>query len=471
MEPEADPFLFCFQTAAPLLLAIPTEAILGILAIIGLILCSALISGSEVAYFSLSPNDLEKLGQENSPVSKRILMLRKKPRKLLATILISNNFVNVAIVILSDFVLLELLPEALFKKWGESLIHIIGAANTTENIEYYAWLASFLITVVGVTFLLVLFGEVAPKVYAKINNLAIARLMNGPLDALNRFFSPVSNLMVGWSSSIEKRLAQKTQSSGNIIKDDIHDAIDLAVIQEDDHIPEVDILKSIVKFGDVTVKQIMRSRVDVVAVDFRIDYHQLLEIARESGYSRIPVYENDFDHVTGILYVKDLLGHLHETNDFEWQGLIRTDIHYTPEAKRIQDLLKEFQRHHLHMAIVVDEYGGSSGIVTLEDIMEEVIGEIKDEFDLDSEVEYKRLGEKEFLFEGKTLLNDVCRVIGVSTSTFDEVRGEADSLAGLILEITGRIPKKDLEITFNTFVFKVVAVNIRRIEQVLVTIQ
>ncbi|HMQ46291.1 MAG TPA: gliding motility-associated protein GldE [Saprospiraceae bacterium] len=471
MEPEADPFLFIFQSVVPLLLAIPPDAILGVLTIVSLIVCSALISGSEVAYFSLSPNDIEKLEQENTPVSKRILKLRQKPRKLLATILISNNFVNIAIVILSDFVLVRLLPEATFKQWGESLIGLLGVANTPENVAYYAWLASFLITVVGVTFLLVLFGEVAPKVYAKINNLPIARLMSGPLDALNRFFSPVSMLMVGWSSSIEKRLARKTQSTGNIIKDDIHDAIDLAVIQEDDHIQEVDILKSIVKFGDVTVKQIMRSRVDVVAVDFRIDYHQLLEIVKESGYSRIPVYENDFDHVTGILYVKDLLGHLHENKDFEWQGLIRTDVHYTPEAKRIQELLKEFQRHHLHMAVVVDEYGGSSGIVTLEDIMEEVIGEIKDEFDLESEVEYKKLAENEFLFEGKTLLNDVCRVIGVSTSAFDEVRGEADSLAGLILELTGRIPKKDLEVTFNNYRFKVVAVNVRRIEQVLVTIQ
>jgi CBS domain containing-hemolysin-like protein len=214
----------------------------------------------------------------------------------------------------------------------------------------------------------------------------------------------------------------------------------------------------------------MRSRVDVVAFDFRMDYKELLEIIKEAGYSRIPVYENDFDNVTGILYVKDLLGHLDEPADFEWQELIRPDVYYVPEAKKINDLLKEFQVQRLHMAIVVDEYGGSSGIVTLEDIMEEVIGEIKDEFDDEIEVVYKKIDDFNYLFEGKTLLNDVCRIIGIDTNTFDEVKGEADSLAGLILEIKGFMPKTDAEITQGPYRFKVVTVSKRRIEQILLTL-
>lgn len=431
-----------------------------------LLACSALVSGSEVAFFSLTPNDLERLEQENGPNSQRILALKDKPRRLLATILISNNFVNIAIVILSEFVLMSTIPQGTFDKWALFITSLWGAPGP-ERVAYWSWLIGFLITVVGVTFLLVLFGEVAPKVYAKINNLRLAKLMARPITFLVRFFDPLSNALVNTTRIIERKLAKTAPGGSMASREDIDEAIELTVSQEKDAAQDVDILKSIVKFGDVTVKQIMSSRVDVVAADFRIDYCELLNVVRESGYSRIPVYENDFDNVTGILYVKDLLGHLNEGKDFEWQELIRTDVYYVPEAKKINDLLKEFQQEHLHMAIVVDEYGGSSGIVTLEDIMEEVIGEIKDEFDDEVEVVFKKIDDYNYLFEGKTLLNDVCRIVGIDTNTFDEAKGEADSLAGLILEITGQIPKADAEIPYNLFRFKIVSVNRRRIEQIL----
>lgn len=433
-----------------------------------LLFSSALVSGSEVAFFSLSYTDLKKLKESDTVADQAIIVLKEQPRKLLATILISNNFINIAIVILSDFVLQSAFPDTAFDHWAETLLRIFFIPSINQ-IEIWGDLLGFLITIAGVTFLLVLFGEVAPKVYARINNLKLARFMARPLDIMMRLFHPVSIVLVRSTGIMERRLAGA--GNGNSpSRADIDEAIELTVSQEKGAGRDIDILKRIVKFGDVTVKQIMRSRVDVVAIDFRIDYRELLQTIREAGYSRIPVYENDFDNVTGILYVKDLLGHLNEPVDFEWQELIRPDVHYVPEAKKINDLLKEFQVEHLHMAVVVDEYGGSSGIVTLEDIMEEIIGEIKDEFDDEVEVVYKKIDTYNYLFEGKTLLNDVCRIIGIDTNSFDEVKGEADSLAGLILEIKGHMPKPDTEITQGAYRFKVVTVSKRRIEQILLTL-
>ena len=468
MEPEPDSLFFCFPPEFLLLASSSVEALLGILGILILLACSALVSGSEVAFFSISPSDTKKLNSDTDYSSKLILRLKDQPRKLLATILISNNFINIAIVILSELVFSRMLPDEIFEYWAELLIRPF-TMPTDELIAIWAWRISFSITIVGVTGLLVLFGEIAPKVYARINNLRLAYLMARPLAIMMRVFNPLSSVLVSSTQLIERRL----RKSGNVVnltsREDIDEAIELAVSQQEDN-QEADILKSIVKFGDVTVKQIMRSRVDVISVDFRVDYHELLDLVRESGFSRIPVYENDFDNVTGILYVKDLLGHLNEAAEFEWQGLIRTDVYYVPEPKKINDLLREFQQQHLHMAIVVDEYGGSSGIVTLEDIMEEVIGEIQDEFDDEVEVIYKKIDDYNYLFDGKTLLNDLCRIIGVDTQTFDDIKGDADSLAGMILEMKGQIPKVDFEIKRDGFRFKVVSVNERRIEQILVSL-
>jgi putative hemolysin len=441
---------------------------LGVLGILFLLACSALISGSEVAFFSLTHHDFKKLAADDSHNGNLILKMKDQPRKLLATILISNNFINIAIVILSEFVLTTALPDVVFERWA----HFIASPFmelTPAQLSNWAWWISFLITIVGVTALLVLFGEVAPKVYARINNLNLAHLMARPLALLMRLFHPLSYVLVRSTRLIERRLSKSNNVANIASREDIDEAIELAVSQHD-NTQDVDILKSIVKFGDVTVKQIMRSRVDVVAIDFRSTYQELLAIVKESGFSRIPVYENDFDNVTGILYVKDLLGHLQEPPGFEWQGLIRTDVYYVPEAKKINDLLREFQQEHLHMAIVVDEYGGSAGIVTLEDIMEEIIGDIKDEFDDEIEVIYKKIDDHNYLFEGKTLLNDLCRIIGTDTNTFDAIKGEADSLAGMILEIRGQIPKVDVQVPYNGYTFKIVSVSKRRIEQILVSL-
>ncbi|MFK7935166.1 MAG: gliding motility-associated protein GldE [Saprospiraceae bacterium] len=431
-----------------------------------LLLGSALISSSEVAFFSLTPNDLEKLEQENSKLGNKIIKLNNRPRYLLATILISNNFINIAIVILSDFVIRQLLPPELIAGWAEQILQIFSIEKYT-TIDSIGRALEVMITVVGVTFLLVLFGEVAPKVYAKLNNVKLARFMASPLTVLMKILTPFSAVLVSWTNAIEKRLAQNASVAS---REDIDEAIELTVNQEKGGEQETGILKSIVKFGDVSVKQIMRPRVDVIALDFQATYREVLKNIRISGYSRMPVYENDFDNIIGILYIKDLIGHLREKADFEWQKLIRSNVLYVPESKKINDLMRQIQLERTHMAIVVDEYGGSAGIVTLEDIMEEVIGEIKDEFDDKPEVVYRKIDDNNYLFEGKTLLQDACRIVEIDTSTFDEIRGESDSIAGLILEVKGIIPKIETEIDYQNYKFKVVAVTKRRIEKVLLTL-
>ena len=461
---ETEPFHYFFEFYPFFAAAFTSALFFAFLLIILLLYASAMISGSEVAFFSLTHNDFALLREENSPTANRILDLQEKPRGLLATILISNNFINVAIVVVSAYITDALIAPETFSLWGESFARILsyGAAET------WARFFELLITTVLVTFLLVLFGEVAPKIYAKINKIRLAKQMSGVLTLLMRILHPMSRLLVKGTNLIENRLDNHASSATS--REDIDEAINLSVGQEEDAEQEIDILKSIVKFGDVAVKQIMHSRVDVVAVDTTATYAELLTIARDSGFSRIPVYKEDFDHVEGILYVKDLLGHLQEKEDFHWQGLIRTNILYVPESKKIDALLKEFQTERMHMAIVVDEYGGSSGIVTLEDIMEEVIGEIKDEFDDREEVEYQKIDEYNYQFEGKTLINDACRIINVDSSLFDEVRGESDSVAGLLLEMSGFIPKKGAEFFHENYRFRVVVVGKRRIEQVLITL-
>lgn len=452
-----------------LLLEISSIAlVLSSVVILLLLVFSALVSGSEVAFFSLSPNDLDELKTEDSKVSKRILTLLEKPRTLLATILISNNFINIGYIIVSEYVLSNTLTEELCNKWAAHLIDTFPFIQLHQN--NLATAISFTITTVLVTFAVVLFGEVAPKVYAKINNVALAKFMSGILSIFQRFFSPLSILLVNLTSTIEKKLAHRT-TNNLASKEEIGEAIDLTVTGDLNANEEVDILKSIVNFGDVSVKQIMQPRVDVIAIDFQRTYYELLEVLKNSGYSRIPVYNENFDQITGLLYVKDLLGHLEEVDSFEWQALLRTEILYVPESKKIDDLLKEFQAKRLHMAVVVDEYGGTAGIVTLEDIMEEIIGEIRDEFDDEIELEYQKIDDFNYIFEGKTLLNDVCRVIGLDTNTFDEIRGDADSLAGLILELLGRFPRKGREIKHENFTFTAVEVDKRRIKQVKISLE
>jgi len=426
-----------------------------------LLIASGLMSGSEVAFFSLNRSDLDELEKEQSPASKRIIKLQEKPQHLLATILITNNFINIAIVIVSTVFIDQLIGPDLLDNWATQVYQVLPYF---EVITYQKILDTS-ITIGLVTFLLVLFGEVAPKIYAKANNIRFASLMARPLSALCWFLNPVTNFMVRWSSAFEKKLGKISQNSSTS-KEELEQAIELTVSQELESDDEVDILRGILKFGDVTTKQIMKSRVDVVGLDIETEYKEVLKIIKEHGYSRIPVYKEDFDNIEGILYVKDLIGFINNKKSIKWQKFIRKDVLYVPESKNIDELLKDFQKKRMHMGIVVDEFGGSAGLVTLEDIMEEVIGDIKDEFDEVEEVEYEKIDDSNYIFEGKTLLNDVARIMDMDTEVFDDLKGQSDSLAGLVLELLGDIPEKDTVYENERFRFNTIAVNKRRIEKI-----
>ncbi|MBC6992771.1 gliding motility-associated protein GldE [Neolewinella lacunae] len=449
------------------------ELAAGFLAIAVLLFLSGLISGSEVAFFSLTPNDYEEIQDMDNSSSKLLLELKEKPRRLLATILIANNFINIAIVLISEWLLKTLLPDELTQDWGRALIELFSLEGSVDQ-EILATVLRFSITVIGVTFLLVLFGEVAPKVYARYNKVPLALRMSRPLNLMMGFFRPLTFTLVNGAAVIERRLENHTQDIVAASQQDIDEAIDLTVkLQEsgeEGQRQDVDILKRIVQFANVTVRQIMRSRGDVIAVEKNIDYHALLAIIRENNYSRLPVYEEDFDKIRGLLYVKDLLGHRNEGPEFDWFQLVREDVLYIPENKRISELLKEFQQEKMHLAIVVDEYGGTEGIVTLEDVLEEVIGDIQDEFDEDDEIIYEQIDDLNFIFEGKTLLKDVCRILDLPTSTFDEAKGDAESFAGLLLELLGQFPVAEQELEFRDFRFKIVSITHRRIEEILITL-
>ena len=401
-----------------------------------LLLCSALISGSEVAFFSL---DAAKWDSEKEDDIEPIKKLLKRPNYLLATILISNNFINVAIVILSTFI-----------------------TNRLFDFSYYPFL-SFFIQVIVVTFALLLMGEVIPKVYANQKSLGFAKLMATPLLVLSRLFSPLSNLLVSSTTIIEKKFRSKGYK---ISVDELSSALDLAG-QNDTKEEEKRILRSIVEFGNIQVKEIMKSRVDVIALDQNTSFEDVKKVVISCGFSRIPVYKENFDSVLGILYIKDLLPFL-KHKKFEWANLIRTPF-FVPEGKMIDDLLKEFQEKKIHLAIVVDEYGGTSGIVTLEDIIEEIVGEINDEFD-DDGIQFSKLDDENYIFEGKTSLNDVLKTIDGEIDFFDDIKGDSDTLAGLILEMKGDIPSHGEKLHYEHYEFTVESVDRRRVKRVKVTI-
>lgn len=415
---------------------------LSILFIVILIVCSALFSGSENAFFSLNQQTLDELEETKDKPSETILYFISHHKKLLATILIANNFVNVAIVLISSILF--------------SLVF-----NFTEYP-----LAGFAIQVVLVTFLLLIFGEIMPKVYAIANNLRIARIMAQPLYFLSHSF-PLKYL-VKWlehsTTIIDKRITKK----GHVLSvEELNQAIDLTTSEKGSE-EEKDILRGIVNFGNISVKQIMKPRLDVVAFDSTTPFTNLLKQVNEYGYSRIPIYEDSFDKVLGILSIKDLLPHLSQDDNFSWQQLIR-DPFFVPETKKIDDLLKDFKEKRTHMAVVVDEYGGTSGVVTMEDVMEEIFGEINDEFDVD-EVNYSKLDDYTYVFEGKILINDMCRLMDIETETFDDIRGDSDSLSGLLLEIAGKIPNIGAKLSYNQFNFLIESADKRRIKRVKVSI-
>ena len=395
-----------------------------------------------MAFFSLSPKQLAELKRSRSSSSHAILRLLADPRKLLATLLIANNFLTITIVILASIIIGEIF-----------------------NFIQYPGL-QFVFEVVIVSVIIVLFGEVMPKIYATRKSISLARFMAFPILMLDRVFAPLSFLLVSTTKLVDKRMQKRGYE---ISVDELTHAIDITsdISTAGD---EKKILKGIVKFGNIDVRQIMRARIDVISFDYKTSFTQLVEKIRESGYSRVPVYENNFDKVLGIIYIKDVLPHLGSDDQFKWQSLLRQP-YFVPESKKISDLLREFQKRKNHMAVVVDEYGGTSGIVTLEDILEEIVGEINDEFD-DDEMVYSKLDEHTYVFEGKALLNDVCRIMELDRSILEASGLEADTLAGLILEIAGKIPRKNELVEFipvtgeKDFTFKMESVDKRRIHRV-----
>jgi putative hemolysin len=441
LEDSPDPYLYPLLLVVSATQAFSANVIIGLAGMVLLLFFSALISGSEVAFFSLNHNQIDDIKRLKGSNGEKVLNLLEKPKRLLATILIANNVLNIAFILLSTYVF-----------------------NALFDFSDYRVLG-FLVQVVIVTFLILLFAEILPKIIASQNPLRFASMMASPLSILLSTFNPLSYLLVKSTNIIDRRISKKRP---NISMNDLSHALDITADiagNEDDK----SILKGIVTFGNVYAREIMRSRVDVVAVDIDTPFQKLIEVILDAGYSRIPVYKESFDNVEGILYIKDLLPYLEKEADYKWQGLLRSCF-FVPESKKISDLLKEFQEKKIHMAIVVDEYGGTSGIITLEDILEEIVGEINDEFDTEEAI-YSRLDASNYVFEGKTPLKDFCKITGADYSLFSEVKGEADTLAGLILEIKQELPFKGEKITFEHYEFEIEGVDNRRIKRVKVRLK
>ena len=415
------------------------KIITGLLVLILLLFGSAVMSGSEVAFFSLRPEDIEKFKSNKSKKARAVLKLYNNPEKLLSTILVANNTVNIAVVLLAAF-----LSSKLFDFSSDPFV-------------------GFLVEIIAITFLILFFGEVMPKVYASRNNIAVALYLANLLIFLEKVFRPFTFLLITSSSFVKKRAGTRhTKISMN----DLSDALELT---SDELNEDEKILKGIVNFGNTNVNAIMCPRIDVTAINIKSGFRMIIPVIINSGFSRIPAYSDSFDNVKGVLYAKDVLPYINNPDNFKWQTLLRQP-YFVPETKKINDLLKEFQIKKIHMAIVIDEYGGTSGIVTLEDILEEIVGEITDESD-DEQVLYRKLDGNTFIFEGKILLNDFYKVVNVVEEFFEDVRRESETLAGLILEMTGEIPKKDQTINYRNFKFRIESADRRRIKEIRVDIK
>jgi gliding motility-associated protein GldE len=399
-----------------------------------------MISAAEVAFFSLSQNDLTKLSQQNPNKSQLVSQLLQKPKKLLATLLLANNFVNIGIVILFSFV-----ANSLF-------------------VSIVSPVVKFVVEVVLVTFLILLFGEVLPKVYASRNNINFSIRMARPLWILDQLLSPLSLPMRAVTVYLHKKLGRQ---KSNISVDQLSQALEMTS-PDDTTSDEQKILEGIVSFGNTDTKQVMSPRIDIFALDIEETFAEIYPKIVEKGYSRIPIYRENIDHIEGVLFVKDLIPHIHK-KEFNWNALIRAPF-FVPENKKLDDLLKDFQSMKSHLAIVVDEYGGTSGLVSLEDVIEEIVGDISDEFD-DENISYSQIDDKNFLFEGKINLKDFYRVVSVDEDAFEDRKGEAETLAGFILELLGNFPKKGQKIHFSSVLFTVEVVDKKRIKQVKVTLE
>ena len=419
---------------------VPTTGaiIAGVLACV-LLIFSGYASGSEIAFFSLSPNDLNDLNEEKSDVDRKIQELREDSERTLATILITNNLVNVTIIMLCNYF----------------FAHVVDF-----GMAY--WLQFIVITIL-LTFLLLLFGEIMPKVYASQHALAFCRMSAGGIVVLRKIFYPLSSVLIR-SGLLAEKVVQKENHVLSV--DDLEQALELT--DEEELKEEKNMLEGIVRFGDETAKEVMTSRQDVVDLDFRLPFSEVLKCIVENNYSRIPVYQETIDNIRGILYIKDLLPYLSKPANFRWQSLIRPP-YFVPETKKIDDLLRDFQENKVHIAIVVDEFGGTSGLITLEDVLEEIVGEINDEYD-EEEKSYTRINANTYVFEGKTLLTDFYRILELDDDVFEEVEGDADTLAGLMLELKGDIPSEHERIDYKNFKFEIVELDGHRISKIKVIV-
>jgi putative hemolysin len=418
--------------------AINISTILSFLLLFILLFCSALISGAEVAIFSLT-----KLDIEDEAADKRIeviSILLERPKKLLATILVANNFINIAVVILFAY-----LGDVLFAGINSELI-------------------KFILEVVVITFLILLFGEILPKIYASRNRVKFAKLMAYPIKVLDVLFSPLSLPMRAITLTIHNRLGKQKSS---LSVDQLSQALELTSHQ-DTSVEEQKILQGIVSFGNTDTKQVMKPRIDIFALSTQDTFEEIIPQIIDKGYSRIPVFNENIDNIQGILYVKDLLPYTNKTN-FNWLELLR-DPFFVPENKKLDDLMAEFQERKVHLAVVVDEYGGTSGLISLEDVIEEIVGDISDEFD-DEDLVYSKLDDKNFVFEAKTALKDFYKVIKLEDqSLFEDQKGEAETLAGFVLEISGKFPKRNSKIKFENYMFTIEALDKKRIKRLKITL-
>ena len=414
--------------------------VIAILITIVLLGLSAFASASEIAYFSLSPSDLSELSEERTEQDKAINMLRDDSERTLATILITNNFVNVTIIMLCNYIF-------------TSLVHFGEKAY---------WL-QFLIVTVLLTFLLLLFGEIIPKVYSREDPLAFCRRSVSGILFFRRLFWIFESILLR-SGFLASKVIKNDQQILSV--DELEHALELT--DKNDIKEEQKMLQGIVRFGDETVREVMTSRQDIVALNINSPFSDVLKSIVENNYSRIPVYQNNDDNIKGVLYIKDLLPHLAKPTSFKWQTLMRPP-HFVPETKRLDDMMKDFKENKVHIAIVVDEFGGTSGLITLEDILEEIVGEINDEYD-EEDTSYSKLNYNTYVFDGKTLLSDVTKILEVDDDYFSEIEGDADSLAGLLLEIKGDFPTMHERIEYRNFMFEILKVDGRRISKVKITI-
>lgn len=417
---------------------ITTGTVIAVLLTAFLLLVSGFASGSEIAFFSLSPQDLEELDADKNPCDARIEQLRNDSERTLATILIANNFVNVTIIMLCNYIFSSLVQ---FK---------------------VAWLEFIVITVL-LTFMLLLFGEIMPKIYSRQAPLKFCRKAVSGIMFLRKVFWPLETILIKSGMIAEKAVPKESRQ---LSVDDLEQALELT--DEDDIKDEQSMLQGIIRFGDETANDVMTPRQDIENIEIHSSFKEVLQFINDNNYSRIPVYQGNEDNIRGVLYIKDLLPYISKPEGFRWQSLIRPP-YFVPETKRLDDLLREFQENKIHIAIVVDEFGGTSGLVTLEDILEEIVGEINDEYDEDVKP-YTKLNNNTYIFEGKILLSDFCKVLQVDDDEFDDVAGDADSLAGLLLELKGDFLSLHEKLSYKQYTFEVMEVEERRISRVKVTI-